>query len=309
MKRRIWTKGELSESFRVNGQGVLERMNAKHSPKGVWSVVECKANTTKGYCEVYFRGAGIKYHTIIWILVKGGIEDADAVIDHIDGDKLNNKIENLRLVSNRENCQNKESHRNGRLQGCYFHKQNNKWKAQIVTNGKVIALGYYETELDAHGVYCKALTMLDKSIEEIKEYFAIARFSSNHKGVSFHKQSGKWLARIAIKGKQISLGSYDTEIEAHQVYDEALTMVEKNVEEIQKHFNVAQFSSKYKGVSYDKRCNKWKALIKINGRRIHLGSFDTEIEAHTMYCKAFAFREKYINNKQFRKLLNCSNNK
>ena len=46
-------------------------------------------------------------------------------------------------------------------------------------------------------------------------------------------------------------------------------------------------SSIYKGVSWDKGCKKWRAMISINGKLKHLGLFDTEEEAHKVYQKKY----------------------
>jgi hypothetical protein len=47
-------------------------------------------------------------------------------------------------------------------------------------------------------------------------------------------------------------------------------------------------SSKYIGVCWHRRDQKWVAHIRINGKRIHLGYFETEESAHQAYCKAKA---------------------
>ena len=73
----------------------------------------------------------------------------DNSIDHIDGDKLNNNIENLRLVTNQENCFNRT-----RAKGYYLFK--GKWKADITLNSKTIYLGLFDNELDAHNAYLEA---------------------------------------------------------------------------------------------------------------------------------------------------------
>lgn len=46
---------------------------------------------------------------------------------------------------------------------------------------------------------------------------------------------------------------------------------------------VGQYTSKYKGVSWQKRRRKWHAYVTIGGRKIHLGSYDQELEAAQKY--------------------------
>ena len=73
-------------------------------------------------------------------------------IDHIDGDKLNNSIENLRWVSHSENMLNKKNY--GKYKkGVRYHKKRKKFYSQITLNGKSAHIGYYETEEEAHESY------------------------------------------------------------------------------------------------------------------------------------------------------------
>ena len=171
-QRRIWTKEELSEVFRINSDGLLERLF-----RGLdWRVVDCKANHSKGYCHVRFGGTIIKYHTIVWILAYGAIEDTEAVIDHLNGDKLDNRIENLRLGTSRENSQNRASHRGGKLVGCYFRRDYSKWQALITINDKQINLGLYKTEPEAHQVYLTALELIGQYVDS-KQFRALLKYS------------------------------------------------------------------------------------------------------------------------------------
>ena len=72
-------------------------------------------------------------------------------IDHIDRDPLNNNIENLRCVSQTQNCYNKDS------KGYYWHKASKKWLAQIrYGKGLQKYLGIFEVEEDARNAYLDA---------------------------------------------------------------------------------------------------------------------------------------------------------
>lgn len=72
-------------------------------------------------------------------------------IDHIDGNRLNNSIKNLRLASNAKNARNHKlySHNTSGVSGVHFAEASNKWKATIRYNGRNIHLGYYASFEDA----------------------------------------------------------------------------------------------------------------------------------------------------------------
>lgn len=74
-------------------------------------------------------------------------------IDHINGDSLDNRIENLKpCISQNVNQRNRPLHRSGRLPGCYFCKDTNRWRARVRINNKKICLGRYDTEEEAYTV-------------------------------------------------------------------------------------------------------------------------------------------------------------
>ena len=73
------------------------------------------------------------------------------VIDHIDGNKINNCVANLRITNQSGNLHNRKD-----VKGYYFHKGNQKWVSQIMVNKKRIHLGYYKTEEEAREVYLVA---------------------------------------------------------------------------------------------------------------------------------------------------------
>ncbi len=103
----------------------------------------------QGYKVCRFKGKAIRVHRIIWAITKG--ENPNEFIDHINGVKDDNRLENLRLVSNAQNLQNMK-----RAKGYTFHKKNKKWTAQIAVNKKHSYLGSFDTEEEAHAAYLKA---------------------------------------------------------------------------------------------------------------------------------------------------------
>ena len=123
-------------------------------------LVENRSNSCDGYCQVKFKGRMVRYHVVVFVLLKGDIP-AGYVIDHIDGNTINNNISNLRLVTNRQNNQNRAIHRNGRLVGCFYDKQRRKWRAQIGVNGKRKYLGLFDTEQEAHEAYTGCLEEIE----------------------------------------------------------------------------------------------------------------------------------------------------
>jgi len=86
-------------------------------------------------------------------------------IDHIYGGRVNNRIGNLREVTNRENSSNQIRHRLGKKVGVVLRK--GKYTAQIKVSGKKKHLGTFPTELEAHNAYLKALNSIGESSPRI----------------------------------------------------------------------------------------------------------------------------------------------
>jgi hypothetical protein len=82
--------------------------------------------------------------------------------DHIDGDGLNNCKENLRIVTTRQNAQNKHTSKSSKYAGVCWHKARGKWQTQIRINGIRKYLGLFGNEIEAHQAYVKALKDIDE---------------------------------------------------------------------------------------------------------------------------------------------------
>jgi hypothetical protein len=78
-------------------------------------------------------------------------------VDHIDNNRLNNNIDNLRFASHSENAMNRQiGNRNtSGFKGLTFHKKSNKWMAQLIINGENKYLGLFETIEEANNARVK----------------------------------------------------------------------------------------------------------------------------------------------------------
>lgn len=78
------------------------------------------------------------------------------LVDHINGNALDNRKCNLRICNYSENAQNRKK-ASGRLsQYKGVTRNRNRWQAQICANGRRMYLGCFSTEIEAHEAYCKA---------------------------------------------------------------------------------------------------------------------------------------------------------
>lgn len=78
-------------------------------------------------------------------------------IDHIDGIWFNNQKKNLRVVTRRQNLQNKHVGHSSQFVGVTWRKDHKKWAAQINRGGKKVHIGYFSIEQDAFTAYTEAV--------------------------------------------------------------------------------------------------------------------------------------------------------
>jgi hypothetical protein len=105
--------------------------------------------TYKGYLRLNLQKRLYMAHRIAWLYMTGefpGIE-----IDHIDGDRRNNRWANLRLATRKQNMENTSlfSNNTSGHRGVIWYKRNSKWGATVFHNGKRYFAGLYLTADDA----------------------------------------------------------------------------------------------------------------------------------------------------------------
>ena len=114
---------------------------------------------SNGYLVVMIKKNGkhirVLGHRLAWLFSKGYFPKTS--LDHINGDKLDNRIENLRCASVGENCQNrKKAYRNNKLGALGVCLDHGKYRAQIRINGIKTHIGMYDSIKDASDAYIQA---------------------------------------------------------------------------------------------------------------------------------------------------------
>lgn len=113
--------------------------------------VGCK--TKDGYRQACIKSLSIYLHVVAWYLHYG--QWPSGVVDHINGDKSDNRIANLRVVGHAENIQNqRRPNKRNKLNalGCSA-ADNGRFRAAIRISGKSYCLGTFDTLDEAHSAY------------------------------------------------------------------------------------------------------------------------------------------------------------
>ena len=109
----------------------------------------------RGYVFISKRVNGkhykVKRSNIIWWSKHQKMPSTKMDIDHIDGNKTNDSIKNLQILTHQQNLAKRKKNRNGssKYRGVRFHKKTNKFIAEIDKYGKTYHFGYHENEKDA----------------------------------------------------------------------------------------------------------------------------------------------------------------
>lgn len=124
-----------------------------------------------------------------------------------------------------------------------------------------------------------------------------ANNTSQYKGVTWKKANQKWCAQIMMGGRKKHIGLYEKKEDAAKAYDQMAFQIfgkfarlnfdhEKTVEcaqDIVDIFKRKKTSSKYRGVYWNKKLQKWGAQIQINKQQFYLGVYNLEKNAALVY--------------------------
>lgn len=98
------------------------------------------------YRTLFFQGKFYTEHCVIWNLHYGNIPDGYS-IDHINGNRSDNRLINLRCIPHRYNMQNQKLSKNksySRIPGVLYEARTNKYRVRLMVDGSYKSFGYFE---------------------------------------------------------------------------------------------------------------------------------------------------------------------
>jgi len=146
---------EIKKVYEYKDGNLIYKIRTSNRVK-IGDVAGSKKKDT-GYIQVSFNKKYLLVHRLIWIYHNGDIPDKFQ-IDHINGIRHDNRIENLRLVTNTQNSYNRpKTKRNASgYKGVYWNIGAKKWESKIQIDGILKHLGLFITKELAYDAYCKA---------------------------------------------------------------------------------------------------------------------------------------------------------
>jgi hypothetical protein len=124
------------------------------------------SESKRGYRQIGLKGTKYLAHRLTWIYFNGDIPEG-LDIDHINRTPSDNRIENLRMATRRENIQNSKRVFNNKsgFRGVCWVEAMKAWRAQISIEGKRIYLGHFKTAEEAGAAYEKAARALNRDFQ------------------------------------------------------------------------------------------------------------------------------------------------
>lgn len=144
MRKESITQAELKELLDYDPETGIFRWKICRGGKQAGRVAGCKHR--QGYVYMEINSKHQAAHRLAWVYVYGVIPDG-VTIDHINGVRDDNRIENLRLATKAQQMQNKQTYKNSttKTPGVNFHKASGKFAARVTINGVDHWIGVFDT--------------------------------------------------------------------------------------------------------------------------------------------------------------------
>jgi hypothetical protein len=153
------------DMFKSTPTGIAQRVCANWNARNSGRVAGTK--DSHGYVQIKLRGRLYLAHRLAWRLVHG---ECSEEIDHIDGDRSNNRIGNLRVATRAQNCANRRvrSDSISKIKGVQ-RRPNGLWQSRLCVNGTKHYLGVFGSRGEAIDAYERAARTHFKEFAKARE--------------------------------------------------------------------------------------------------------------------------------------------
>jgi len=310
-KRKIWQavfyfNGQKRISYFQNKfdadnriKKLCDKMKISSKPREVLNQQELLKNEkTSQYKGVYWNHQSGKWYA--YLNLKGRKQKYGGTFkNELDAAKRVNQLcEEMKIlpknpeIEGMPNQPPQKKEKTSQYKGVHWH--NKKWYVHFYfTGGKQKYGGTFKNELDAAkrvNQLCEEMEILPKNpgiTGMPNQEFQKNEKTSQYKGVYWNHQSGKWIAYLSLKGEKLKYGgTFKNELDAAKRVNqlcEEMEILPKNPE-IEGMPNeppqTKEQASQYKGVSWNKKKNKWFAHLHLKGQRPKFGgTFQDELDA------------------------------
>ena len=170
MQNEIWKDIPNYEGFyQVSNLG-----NVKTLSREICNVTGCRITKTrllklgvdsKGYymcilCKDKYRKTRNVHQLVSEAFLLHSPCGLNIVVDHINNNQLDNRVENLQIITHRKNISKDRKNKTSKYTGVFWSKKDKKWISKISVNKKTTVLGYFKCELAAHLAYQNKLKQI-----------------------------------------------------------------------------------------------------------------------------------------------------
>ena len=139
------------------------------------------------------------------------------VVDHVNGNRSDNRLENLRLTTQRDNLTRNKKGKYSNYPG--VSKYNHRWVSQIFFDGTTYCIGYFDREEQAASAYQEALWLYNYGFpgEAIPAYLKASGqlegsvHFNKYNTTSWDENQGVWVSYITLEDEVMYLGGYEEE--------------------------------------------------------------------------------------------------
>ncbi len=171
----------------------------------------------RGYMAIRIDGSMYTMHRVVFLWVHGYLPDE---VDHINGDRADNRLDNLRPATRRQNMRNaaRFSHNRSGVAGVFWNADKGKWTARIKVDGRSIHLGHFDNKDEAAAARKQAESRFNFSTGHGRDPVPSSAHNQKKAGRSGVKgvvrNGSGWAATLYHDRKRHYLGQFKTIEEA-----------------------------------------------------------------------------------------------